>query len=373
AYGFGISQSGRFLRHFLYQGFNADESGRQVFDGIDAHVAGGGHGSFNHRFAEPSRDASPFSTFFYPTAIFPFTDVEQTDPESGQSDGLLTHSGNSGVMPKIFYTFSSYEYWGRAASLIHTTIDGRADARILDNVRIYYFTGGQHGPGPFPPVRTSAQGTPLTQQMSSPNDYTWAMRALLVAMDHWVRDGIAPPESRYPRIADGTLVRPEAVRFPKIPGVDSPGRVHEAYRVDYGPRFKEGIIDYEPPRVGKPFLVMVPQVDEDGIDQGGVKMPEVAVPLATYTGWNRRTPATQAPEELVDFAGSYIPFARTKADRNRTGDPRLSLEERYPTREHYLGMIAREALALVKGGYLLSEDVPSVVERAVTYWGYSTK
>jgi len=257
--------------------------------------------------------------------------------------------------------------------LIHTTIDGRADARILDNVRIYYFTGGQHGPGPFPPVRTSAQGTLLTQQMTSPNDYTWAMRALLVAMDRWVRDGIAPPESRYPRIADGTLVRPEAVRFPRIPGVDSPGRIHEAYRVDYGPRFKEGIIDYEPPRVGKPFPVMVPQVDEDGIDQGGVKMPEVAVPLATYTGWNRRTPATQAPEELVDFAGSYIPFARTKADRNRTGDPRLSLEERYPTREHYLGMIAREALALVKGGYLLSEDVPSVVERAVTYWGYATK
>jgi len=372
-YGFGISQSGRFLRHFLYQGFNADESGRQVFDGIDAHVAGGGHGSFNHRFAEPSRDASPLSTFFYPTDIFPFTDVEQTDPETGQTDGLLSHSGNSKVLPKIFYTFSSYEYWGRAASLIHTTIDGSADALIPDNVRIYYFPGGQHGPGPFPPARLSAQGKPLTQQMTSPNDYTWAMRALLVAMDRWVKDGTPPPQSRYPRIADGTLVRPDAVRFPKIPGVGSPGKIHEAYRVDYGPRFKQGIIDLEPPRVGKPFPTMVPQVDADGIDQAGVKMPEVAVPLATYTGWNRRDPDTGSPDQLVDFSGSYIPFARTAADRKRTGDQRPSLEERYPSRDHYLGMIAREAIKLMKEGFLLPEDLPSILSRAEMQWDYILK
>jgi hypothetical protein len=373
AYGFGISQSGRFLRHFLYQGFNADEAGRQVFDGVDAHVAGGGHGSFNHRFAEPSRDASPFSTFFYPTDIFPFTDVSQTDPETGQTDGLLTHSGDPKLLPKIFYTFSSYEYWGRAASLIHTTIDGNADAKLMDNVRIYYFAGGQHGSGPFPPVKLAAQGTPLTQQMTSPNDYSWGMRALLAAMDRWVKDGTPPPPSRYPRVGDGTLVRPDAVRFPKIPGAGSPGRIHEAYRVDYGPMFKQGIIDLEPPRIGKPFPVMVPQVDADGIDQGGIKMPEVAVPLATYTGWNRRDPGTGAPDELVDFSGSYIPFARTRADRNRTGDPRSSLEERYPSREYYLGLIAREALLLVKGGYLLPEDMPLLVERAGAQWDYAMK
>jgi hypothetical protein len=372
-YGFGISQSGRFLRQFLYQGFNADEMGRQVFDGVDAHVAGGGHGSFNHRFAEPSRDASPFSTFFYPTDIFPFTDIDQTDPETGQADGLLTHSGNPAVLPKIFYTFSSYEYWGRAASLIHTTIDGTADAPMLDKVRIYYFAGGQHGPGPFPPVKLTAQGQSLTQQMTSPADYTWGMRALLVAMDRWVKDGTPPPPSRYPRIADGTLVRPEAVRFPKIPGVGSPGKIHEAYRVDYGPGFKQGIIDLEPPRVGRAFIMMVPQVDADGIDLGGVKMPEVAVPLATYTGWNRRDPGTGAPDELVDFSGSYIPFARTKADRTKTGDPRPSLEERYPSRDHYLGIVAREALKLVKDGFLLPEDLPSMIARAETQWDYAFK
>jgi len=367
AYGFGVSQSGRFLRHFLYQGFNADEQDRQVFDGIDAHVAGGGRGSFNHRFAEPSRDASPFSTFFYPTDIFPFTDVEQTDPETGETDGLLTHARNPKVLPKIFYTFSSYEYWGRAASLIHTTIDGQADAPLMENVRIYYFPGGQHGPGPFPPTKT------VTQQMTSPNDYSWSMRALLIALDRWVKEGTPPPPSRYARIADGTLVRPQAVEFPKLPGVEFPRTIHEAYRVDYGPQWKQGLITVEPPRVGKAFPVMVPQVDRDGIDLAGVRMPEVAVPLATYTGWNPRDPRTGAPTELVDFAGSYIPFARTRAERERTGDPRLSIAERYQNRAHYLGLVAEAGLKLIKGGYLLAEDLPVLLNRATEQWAYATK
>ena len=373
AYGFGISQSGRFLRHFLYQGFNADELDRQVFDGIDAHVGGGGHGSFNHRFAEASRDASAFSTFFYPTDIFPFTDAEQTDPDTGQTDGLLTHSGNAKVLPKIFYTFSSYEYWGRAASLIHITVDGKADMPLMDNVRIYYFPGGQHGAGPFPPVRPKAGDIATTQQMLSPNAYSWAMRALLMAMDRWVKDGTPPPASQYPHIADGSLVRPEAVRFPKIPGVGAPGRVHEAYRVDYGPRWKQGIIDQEPPKVGRPYPVMVPQVDADGIDVEGVRMPEVAVPLATYTGWNLRDPRTGAPNELVDFSGSYIPLPRNRGERERTGDPRLSIEERYPSRSAFLGMIAAHTLHLIKGGYLLPEDMPAMIERAQMQWEYATK
>jgi len=373
AYGFGISQSGRFLRHFLYQGFNADEENRKVFDGIDAHVAGGGRGSFNHRFAEASRDASPFSTFFYPTDIFPFTDGAQTDPETGRTDGLLTHSGNYEVLPKIFYTFSSYEYWGRAASLIHITVDGKADMPLMDNVRIYYFTGGQHGPGPFPPVKIMAGNIPATRQPTSPNPYSWGMRALLIALDRWVRDDTPPPASQYPHISDGTLVRPRGVHFPNIPGVGSPGRVHEAYRVDYGPRWQQGIIDQEPPRIGKPFPVMVPQVDADGIDMGGVRMPEVAVPLATYTGWNLRDPKTGAPRELVDFSGSYIPFPKSKADRERTGDPRLSIEERYHDRAQYVGLIAQHCLKMVEGGYLLPEDMPALIQRAEMQWDYANK
>ncbi|HEV2665746.1 MAG TPA: alpha/beta hydrolase domain-containing protein, partial [Blastocatellia bacterium] len=346
ALAFGISQSGRYLRHFVYQGFNADEKDRQVFDAVNPHVAGGGHGSFNHRFAEPSRDASPFSTFFYPTDIFPFTDLEQADPETGEKDGILTLAIKQKVAPKIFYTFSSYEYWGRAASLIHTGVDGKTDAPLPENTRIYYFVGGQHGPGRFPSSKNQ------TQNLTSPNDYSWSMRALLVALDAWAKDGAQPPPSQYARIADGSLVSPQAVKFPKIPGVNFPRTIHEAWRVDYGPEFKtKGVIANEPPRIGKPFPVMAPQVDQDGIDIGGIKMPEVAAPLATYTGWNPRDTQTGAPDQLVDFAGSYIPFAKTKAERERAGDPRLSLEERYASRAHYLGLVAEAGLKLVKDGY----------------------
>jgi hypothetical protein len=368
AIGFGISQSGRFLRHFLYQGFNADERDRAVFDGIDAHVAGGGHGSFNHRFAEPSRDASPFSTFFYPTDIFPFTDVEQTDPETGETDGLLTLTMAQKVLPKIFYTNSSYEYWGRAASLIHINIDGKTDARILDNVRVYYFPGGQHGLGQFPPVRNQSRN------LVTPVDYVWSMRALLLRLNAWVKEGTSPPESRYPRIADGTLTPLSSLSFPKIPGVIPPANLHEAWRVDYGREFKsKGLIAYEPPRVGKPFPVMVPQVDSDGVDLGGVRMPEVAVPLATFTGWNQRDPKNGAPDQLVDFTGSYLPFAKTKSDRDRLNDPRPSIEERYTSREQYLGKITEAALKLVKGGYLLADDLPRIIERAEQHWEYATR
>jgi hypothetical protein len=361
ALGFGISQSGRFLRHFLYEGFNADERDRKVFDAIDAHVAGGGRGSFNYRFAEASRDASQFSTFFYPTDIFPFTDVEQQDPLTGERDGLLTHAKQQ-PLPKIFYTFSSYEYRGRAASLIHTTLDGK-DAPLADNVRIYFFAGGQHGPSPFPP---QASGT---QNRTSPNDYTWAMRALIIALDRWARDNTPPPPSRYPRLGDNTLVRPDAVAFPKIPSINFTRAIHEAYRVDYGPQFKShGVATLEPPKVGKAFVMYIPQVDRDGIDLGGIRLPEVAAPLATYTGWNLRDAKTGAADQLVDFAGSFIPFARTKAERERTNDPRLSIEERYGDRAHYLEQIKQAVMELIKGGYLLADDLPALVNRATQYW-----
>jgi hypothetical protein len=365
---FGISQSGRFLRHFLYQGFNADEKDRQVFDAMNPHVAGGGRGSFNHRFAEASRDASPFSTFFYPTDIFPFTDLEQNDPETGETDGLLTLAAKQKVLPKIFYTFSSYEYWGRAAGLMHTSVDGQTDAPLMDNVRIYYFAGGQHGPGQFPSSKNQ------TQNLTSPNDYSWSMRALLLALNAWAKDGTPPPANRYAHLADRTLTKAQDVKFPAIPGISFPRTAHEAWRVDYGSQWKtQGIIAYEPPRIGKAFPVMVPQVDADGIDLGGIRLPEVAVPLGTYTGWNPRHEQSGATDQLVDFAGSYIPFARTKTERQRTGDPRLSIEERYPQRAHYLGQIAEAALKLVKEGYLLPEDVPALIERAGRYWEHTMK
>src|SRR5262249_10125669 len=252
---FGVSQSGRFLRKYLYDGFNRDQSNRKVVDGAIAHVARAGRGSFNPRFAQASRDGHPYLNFFYPTDIFPFSDVAQRDPVTGVTDGLLTHAGAPELLPKVFYTNSEYEYWGRAASLIHTTLDGKTDAPLMDNVRIYLLAAGQHGPGKFPPVQTSGE------QKSNPLDFRWAMKALLLAVDGGAAEGPVPPPSRYPRIDDGTLVTPDLLRFPKLPGVSTSTAVHLAYRVDYGPRFaSEGIVTREPPRVGAAFPILVPQV-----------------------------------------------------------------------------------------------------------------
>src|SRR5271170_3012348 len=206
-YAVGISQSGRFLRHFLYQDFNADEQGRQVMDGVIAHVAGAGRGSFNNRFAQPSRDAQPLSSLFFPTDLFPFTDLPETDSQSGETAGLLDASNKSLMTPKIFFTNTSYEYWGRAASLIHISPDGSNDAKLGENVRVYLLAGLQHFSAPFPPQKSSP-GSPdsTAQQRYNPNPIQWYWRALITDMNQWVKDGTAPPASTYPKIGDGTLV-----------------------------------------------------------------------------------------------------------------------------------------------------------------------
>lgn len=361
----GTSQSGRFLRAFLYHGFNQDERGRQVFDGVIAHVAGAGRGSFNHRFAQPSRDGHPFQNQFYPVDLYPFTDLEQHDPESGLREGLLTRAQRAGVVPKIFYTNSSYEYYGRAASLTHTTLDGTRDFEPPATTRIYLFSGTQHSPAAFPPMRTS------TQNLVNPNDYRWALRALLAAMQRWLADGVEPPPSRYPRVDRGELVPLDGLRFPRIPNVSLPTRLRRAWRVDYGPEFRSaGIIAFEPPRVVGEFPVLVPQVDADGNELAGIRLPEVAVPLATYTGWNLRADGIGAPEELYSMAGSFIPFARTRTERIQRGDPRPSIQERYPHRDDYLERVRQAAQALVREGFLLERDVGAIVEAAAQRWDH---
>ena len=209
AIAWGVSQSGRFLRTFLYHGFNADEQSRRAFDGVMAHVAGGGRGSFNHRFAQPSRDGHPFLNKLYPSDIFPFTDVVQHDPETDMRGGLLAGI-QPGHMPKVFYTNSSYEYWGRAASLIHTSLDGTADAPLLDNVRIYSFAGGQHGPGRFP---AAAHQRPATQQ---------PQRLLLVPAPVAARNGPLGRRRRgraaVQHLSARRRRRPRHARDPGLPG-----------------------------------------------------------------------------------------------------------------------------------------------------------
>ena len=361
---YGSSQSGRFLRTFLYYGFNEDEASRRVLDGVMAHIAGGGRGSFNHRFAQPSRDGHPYLNKLYPTDIFPFSGIVQHDPETDMRDGLLAGI-KPALMPRVFYTNSSYEYWGRTASLIHTTIDGQRDLPPMDNVRIYSFAGGQHGPGRFPPVYTSGQ------QLANPNDYTWSLRSLLLAMNRWVADGTPPPDSRYPTIADGDLVWPKDLAFPSLPGVNQPADPHKAYRVVYGPEFQtKGIVTVEPPEVLSEFPILVPQVDADGNEIGGLMMPEVAVPLATYTGWNLFGPEAGPPDVLSSMQGSYIPFPETEAVGRERGDPRRSIEDRYGDRETYLASVSAVAAELVDEGYLLAEDVAPILAQAGRHWDY---
>src|SRR5205085_10729553 len=231
-YGEGISQNGRFLRQMLYEGFNADEQGRMALDGVLAHVAGAGRGSFNHRFAQPSRDSQPTSSVFFPTDIFPFTDEPESDPLTGQKAGLLDRAVADHVVPRVFFSNTSYEYWGRAASLIHTTADGKEDARVSKNVRINHFTGLQHFSGPFPPPK--GEGDLSGQQPQSPLPIRYFWRAMVANMDAWVRDNTAPPDSRYPKVSDGTLVPLEKYDFPSIPNVSKPHELNAAYPLDYG-------------------------------------------------------------------------------------------------------------------------------------------
>jgi hypothetical protein len=364
--GEGISQNGRFLRDFLYQGFNADEDGRIALDGVLAHVAGAGRGSFNYRFAQPSRDAQPTSSIFFPTDIFPFTDQPEVDPVTGEKGGLLDRAQLEGVVPKIFFSNTSYEYWGRAASLIHTSADGKGDASIGPDVRIYYFTGLQHFSGPFPPARGTASLLGREPESPLPIRYFW--RAMIANMDAWVRSGTAPPPSAYPTIAAHTLVPVSELAFPRIPHVELPTEANTAYRLDYGPHWRDGILAVQPPQVGKPFTILVPQVDADGNELAGVHLPEISAPLATYTGWNLRDPSIGSGSQRVAFEGSYLPFSLNETDRKQTGDPRKSIAERYSDREAYLGLFARAADELVQQRWILPEDRAALLQRGGEEW-----
>jgi Alpha/beta hydrolase domain len=303
-YAFGRSQDGRFLRQFLYEGFNADEQDRRVFDGVISHIAGSARsGDFDSHFARPN------GLGFFVASLFPYLDLDQHDPVTGKTDGILTKL-TPNRRPKIFYTNSSGEYWGggRAAALTHTTLDGLDDAKVPDNVRIYLFAGTQHVPGGYLP----SQGP--GQQKPNGNEYAWAQRALLVAMDRWVRDGVAPPPSAHPRLADKTLVPSDKIDFPAIPGVHSPLTIPAGYRADLAG-----------PHTAHPLPLLVPQVDRDGNELSGIRLPNVAVPLATYTGWNFRNPSIGQPGELLPLTGSYIPFPVTKAAREQASVDRRTL------------------------------------------------
>lgn len=355
AIGFGISQSGRFLRTLLYYGMNEDESGRQAFDGVWADVAGAGRGSFNHRFAQASRDGYAHMNTLYPTDIFPFSDVPQPQPEGTDNDGLL-QSLRQSVTPKIFYTNGSWEYWNRCAALLHVSLAGDVDVPLGPSSRLYFVAGSQHGPGQLP---RSAKGA---QYPLNPNDTRPLQRALLQAMYEWVKDGKEPPRAKYPSIAEEDLVEPRKIRWPKSTGVKLPENPKQAYELDYGEDFAaKGIITREPPRVEGGFAVLLPQVDADGIDLGGVRLPVVAAPLGTFTGWNLRSAQAGAPKQMAPTLGSFFPF------------PKAEIEKRYGNRSGYLKRAGEEMDKLVKQRFLLERDREHVLKHAAELWDFVEK
>ena len=337
AYVFGISQSGRFLRQFLHDGFNADERDRKAFDLVWPHIAGAGMGSFNERFAMPG-----YSSF--PATQFPYTDLEQADAR-GRRDGLLARYP-ARLQPTVIYTNTPVEYWGqgRAAALTHTSLDGTRDLTLPDNVRSYLIAGTQHGEAAFPPA--PGQG----QALGNPMPQGDVMRALLRAAHRWASGGAPAPPSVVPTRREGTLVAIDRVNFPALPGVRDPRTI-------------------EGPLSPLPFLV--PQVDASGNDVAGIRVPELAVPLATTTGWNFRAPRIGSPTTIVALLGSYIPFARTAVERKVNNDPRPPIDERYKSKDDYLTRIRAAALGLVKSGFMLEEDVEVSVQRAGRHWDWA--
>ena len=376
AYTFGSSQSGRFLRDLLYYGLNYDEEGRRVFDGLIPHVAGGKHGEFNQRFAQPSSQASRS-----PNNLFPFSDLEQTDPETGLTDGVLTKAAAQGPLPKVMYTYSSSEYWGGGGALVHIDITGTRDMEVPEEVRVYHFGGAQHPLG-TPYLRDSdpANGS-RGQQPFNVLDYRPLLRAALVNLDRWVTDGTPAPASQHPRLDNGTAVAAEdaAEALRAIPGLNTPEPMRRFQRLDFGPDPR--VATNVPVKVGEPYPLLVPSVDADGNEQAGIRLPLTIVPLATHTGWNLRHAEIGGEGQILSsggatggtLAGSSIPFPATREERQASGDPRISIEERYASRDDYLAQIRKSAEGLVEQGYVLDEDVELLVSQAGDHYDELTR
>ena len=371
ALGWGVSQTGRFLRHFVYEGFNEDERGRIVFDGVFDQVGGAGRGSFNHRFGQQSRDQLQHFNIQYPVDMFPFADQSQTDPVTGRSDGLLERARRSNTVPKMVHLLTNSEYFNRAGSLVHTDVAGTIDVEPPPTSRIYMVASAPHIVGAFPPGPFGDKDF-IGQAPMNPLVYAPVLRAVFRALDAWVADDVAPPPSRHPRIADGTLVPAGKAGWPAVPGVAHPAAPMTTYRLDFGPDWPRGLVTREPPALGAPFVSLVPAVDDAGNDRAGIRLPQIAVPLASHSGWNYRHPTIGAPDRLASEIGAYYPLPRTAADRARTSDGRRSIAERYASREDYLGRIALAAVALVEDRFLLPEDVPEEIARAARHYDWAT-
>jgi hypothetical protein len=353
AYLFGVSQSGRFVRHMLFLGLDEDEQGRVVFDGVMPHVAGARRGEFNLRFGQPSLNVHASVG-----SLPPFNDAGEFEK--------LTRRGR---VPRIIATNSTPEYWRGDASLIHTDIDGTRDVEPAEFVRTYLFAGTQHTPGALPPLAANSSTGDRGYHVFNVVDYAPLLRSALVNLDRWVSEGVEPPASRFPRLSDGTAVEAETLArfYATIPGARFPERIVRPPRLDFGPEYPRGIATY-PPKIGAPYKTYVSTVDRDGNELGGIRPPELETPLATFTGWNTRHPDTGAAGDLMSMNGSTLPFPLTVADRGRIGDPRLSIAERYASKAAYLERVREATRKLIGERYVLAEDLEAVLDRADRLW-----
>ncbi len=344
----GISQSGRYLRDHLELGMNQDEAGRKVFDGTLAHIAGVGKVFANAEFGQPNRTNTQHEDHHFPENQFPFAHGTVSDPVTGRAGALLR--GN-GFDPLVIEVNTSTEYWQKGASLLHTDPLGTRDLEIPKGVRLYLVAGTQHGGRAG---LTPVPGNCLHPR--NPHSPAPALRALLVALDRWVTDGTEPPPSRVPTLAAGTLVASEQLGFPAIPGIEVPRAGN--HLVLFGdwtrPRHAAGDKAYRP---------LVPRVDADGNETAGIRLPAIAAPVATYTGWNFYRPPYPAGE-LCDREGTYAPFARTRAEREAKGDPRPSLEERYGNADGYVRKVSEVVRELTAARLLLPDDAARYVDEA---------
>ena len=365
-YTFTNSQPGRMLNDFRTLGFNEDENGKIVFDGMLQWIAAGDGINMNYRFSQPARTERNRQDQLYVEGVFPFANQRTKDPITGKAAGRYDKCTKTKTCPLGMEVYSANEYWVKAASLFTTDPSGTADLPDHPMARDYFISSEQHGTG-----NAAAKG--ICQQLQNPLDSAPVLRALFVAMDEWSMKGIAPPPSAIPRLADGTLVPPlSGVGFPKIPGVTYTGLMSTRYLLNYGADFySTGIMAINPPAVTSPifnnpkngpiYRTYVPKTDADGNDVAGVRLADVTVPLATYTGWALRS-GPQA-NDGCEGAGQYIPFAKTKAERMNSGDPRLSIEERYASLTAYSAAVEKAVDEMIAKRLMLPEDRPANLNR----------
>jgi len=350
-YGWGMSQTGRMLRHYLFLGLNLDEGAQTALDGVIPHVGGGRRGEFNHRYGQPSVQYTP--GFGH---LPPFDDA-----------GLLERQRALGGLPKVMQTNSSAEYWRGDCALMHVDSTGEHDLVPDPETRTYHFAGTQHGPGAVPLTNYNPNDGGRGRYGFNCVEYTPLMRAALVNLDRWVSAGTEPPANAHPRLGDNTATSRETVvdAFSGQIGIHIPdaSRIFRIRRVDVGGQAGKGIGTY-PVEEGERYPSFVAAVNEDLNELGGVRLPDLTVPVGTHTGWNPRDPETGAPDLIMPMQGMTLFFHRTRAEREAAGDARPSLEERYVSRDDYLERVRAATNELVEQRYVLEEDVETIMADA---------